>query len=663
MKRSGLRNFLTNGSRFEKGHPLSRRVYLLNALLLCMFAFSVSFALLNILVPGSYGALYVNIACALSSLATLVYFHKTDKLNVATYIAIALLVAMLLSYYEIVGNEGYSLYWMIVVPPVAYFMLGVKRARPVVILFFTYMLCFILIKESDWQPAAFTSGSLLNIIGASLSLILLISFFEKSRRDAADALKKANEVLTESKNEFRLILDTAAEGIFGIDTEGKCTFCNSRCIELLGYESENDLIGKDMHLILHGRPEDDPETPAAECPIRKAVLSGEKVHTEDGAFKRADGSSFCMELFAYPKYIDGKCVGAVITFLDISKRKLNEERLQYLNRHDSLTGLLNRQYFELAMEEYDKPEFLPLSIIYGDLNGLKMTNDIFGHIAGDELIKKAANVLKATCRKNDTVARVGGDEFVWLLPGTDEEAVGRIMVRVQSKLKQEKSLIIKVSLSLGSYTRLDGGESMTRAIQRAEEDMYIKKSLDKRNNEDAMLKDIVEALYKRCPHAKSHSENTSALCAEMGRALGWSEADVRSVADAGCYHDIGKITLGAGFINNGAPLSPMERAEKRQHPVMGYRILSLFSSTLDLAEAVYSHHEYWDGSGYPRGLKGEEIPLASRIIAIAEHYDHLTNRPCSQRLEKEEALERIKRLEGVKYDPRLVKLFIDIMNN
>ena len=164
-------------------------------------------------------------------------------------------------------------------------------------------------------------------------------------------------MLTESKNEFRLILDTAAEGIFEIDTEGKCTFCNSRCIELLGYESENDLIGKDMHLILHGRPEDDPETPAAECPIRKAVLSGEKVHTEDGAFKRADGSSFCMELFAYPKYIDGKCVGAVITFLDISKRKLNEERLQYLNRHDSLTGLLNRQYFELAIEEYDKPGF------------------------------------------------------------------------------------------------------------------------------------------------------------------------------------------------------------------------------------------------------------------------------------------------------------------
>ncbi len=661
MKDNWLHQYLSNNGRYDKGNPAYRRVFLLNVVLLSMTVGCAIFAVLNSMITCDPWAIYINVIFALLAFITLIYFHRTDNLYMGTYIAVGLLLIVLLLLFEITQNTNYTLFWMVTLPPVAYFLLGTQKARIVLCMFYAYMLYFILSNQSAWQPAEFNTESLLNIAGATLGFIMMIAYFEKSRKESADALLNANVILEESKSELRLILDTAAEGIYGIDLDGKCTFCNLCCLELLGYKEEDELIGKDMHDLIHSRYKDGSTLPISKCRIHEMIVSGEKVYAEDEVFWRADGRCFAVQYYAYPKYKDNKIIGAVITFMDISERIKNEEKIQYLSYHDSLTGLINRQGFEMEIPKYNRAECLPLSIIYGDLNCLKLSNDIFGHSAGDKLIIKVAQVLQSVGGKNGTVARIGGDEFILLLPRTDPQGTGKIMAQIKQELLQDTSLVIKCSISMGSYTKYSLDEGMEQSLRKAENEMYLEKTSQRNSNEMVMLAELISALHGRSPREKTHSENISRLCEKMGIALEWPQSDIKNLKDAGFYHDIGKIVLSEELLSKTSKLSAMEKLEKQQHPIVGYRILNLFDNTLDLAEAVYYHHERWDGKGYPKGLKGEEIPIQSRIIAIAEQYDHLLNPTNDQALGKEEALSRIHQLSGVKYDPQLTNLFISIV--
>ncbi len=416
-----------------------------------------------------------------------------------------------------------------------------------------------------------------------------------------------------------------------------------------------------MHLLIHGRYKDGSELSVSHCRIQKVMVSGEKVYAEDEVFWRAEGTYFQVQYYAYPKYKDNKIIGGVVTFMDISERIKNEEKIQYLSYHDSLTGLLNRPGLEMEIPKYNQAAFLPLSIIYGDLNSLKLTNDIFGHTAGDKLLIKAAQVMQSVCPKKGIIARTGGDEFVVLLPNTDPPEAKELMIKIGQELFKDTSLVIKCSIAMGAYTKYDLEEDMEQSLKKAENEMYLQKTSQSKNNEMIMLTELISALHGRSPREKVHSENTSLLCEKIGLALEWPPAHIKNLKDAGYYHDIGKIALNEELLGKTSRLTAMEKLEKQQHPVIAYRILNLFNNTLDLAEAVYYHQERWDGKGYPKGLKGEEIPIQSRIIAIAEQYEHLLNPANDRVLSKEEALLRIKELAGSKLDPQLAELFIRII--
>jgi diguanylate cyclase (GGDEF)-like protein/putative nucleotidyltransferase with HDIG domain len=306
---------------------------------------------------------------------------------------------------------------------------------------------------------------------------------------------------------------------------------------------------------------------------------------------------------------------------------------------------------------------MPLSIIYGDLNGLKLTNDIFGHAAGDDLIIKSANVMKRVCRKTDVIARVGGDEFVLFLPNTPATAARRIMVRIRTELSREIDSIIQCSMSMGTDTKSDSSQDIEQVLKNAESEMYREKTLVIKNNEKEMVGKLIAELHKRSSREKTHSESIGKLCELMAKALGWPEAEVKKIRDAGYYHDIGKVILSDKLIHRSGELTSLEKTERERHVVIGYRVLNLFDHTVDFAEPVFYHHEKWDGSGYPKGLRGLEIPIRSRIIAIAERYDHLTNLSNKMPLTKEEALKHIKALAGIKFDPELVDVFINVMRN
>ncbi|MGE4589197.1 MAG: diguanylate cyclase [Acidaminococcaceae bacterium] len=490
----------------------------------------------------------------------------------------------------------------------------------------------------------------------------LINNLESIVKVRTNELNKTNEILKDSKRHLQIILDSTAEAIYGIDLEGNCIFCNASCLKILKYSSQEELLGKNMHWQIHHSRIDGTQFPIEECSISQSLGQKEGVYVYGEVFWRSDNTSFYVEYRSYPSYKDDRIVGAVVTFMDITERKKNEEELQYISSHDVLTGLKNRRCFEKVLKEIDVAENLPLSVIFADINGLKMTNDIFGHAAGDELIKKIAEILQASCRVNDVIGRVGGDEFIVLLPKTANEEGMSIMDRIKVSLGKANVAAIKCSVSLGCETKTDSNQKITEIMANAENKMYKDKVLNRKVINESIINNLMETLYVRNKKEKVHSERVSILSGKISEMLGFTATKVKRVKEAGYLHDIGKIVFDEKILR-GNNLSAAEIEIKKQHPVVGYRILNLFDDTLDLAEAVYSHHENWDGTGYPKGLKGEEIPVMARIIAVAEVYDELTNEYGNLHFDKATALQKIQSLAGKRFDSAIVEVFIKIQEN
>ncbi len=659
------KKILTNNHRFTAKHPEYRRVYLLNIVLVVLLGTCLFFSITNFWFFELYAAV-VNFIAAILSLLTLYYFHKTDNIRIVTYAVVVILLGTLSAFFSIVEHRYYALYWISPFPAVVYFLLGRKKARIVIAAFSMYLLYFILTRYSGWEPAEFNIKSIFNIAIASLVIFMLVSYIELIRNEVAQfleykniELEEANYALEMSREQLRLILDSTAEAIYGIDIEGNCTFCNTSCIEMLGYKNQDELLGENMHLKIHHSHKDGTLLPKEECQIFKTFITGESAYVDDEVLWRADGTSFDAEYYSHLQYKDGKIVGAVVNFMDTTQRKSNEAQIKYLSSHDSLTGLYNRSSFENALRKLDREENLPISTIYGDVNGLKLTNDIFGHQAGDALLKKVAEILKKACRDGDIIARMGGDEFIILLPKTQASDSDKIVSRVKTDLSKEKIAAIKCSVSMGRDTKTCIDQEIESTVKNAENEMYKEKILSRTAVNSDMINTIITTLHDRSPREKQHSIAVSKLCRNIGKAMNLPETEIKKLKEIGFLHDIGKIVLSDDILRKESFLEEKEEKEMQQHSVVGYRILNIFDDTLDIAEGVYSHHESWDGTGYPKGLKGEEIPRLARILAVAQAYEAMINIFNKNAKSKEAAILEIKNLAGKKYDPDIVNVFID----
>jgi diguanylate cyclase (GGDEF)-like protein/PAS domain S-box-containing protein len=479
-------------------------------------------------------------------------------------------------------------------------------------------------------------------------------------KERTTKLESANEELLETKEDLQLILDSTAEGIVGIDMEGRSIFCNDSCIRLLGYHSQEEILGKNIYHVFfqnHGVESHN----GVEYPILRALRTGKYLYVDDAAFVRPDGSKLPVEYHSYPKRKEGSVIGAVITFFDTSEKHENQKQIEYLSYHDALTGLMNRRFFEHKLKQLNQEGILPISIIFGDLNGLKLVNDIFGHAAGDKLIVKSAKAIERVCSEKHMVARVGGDEFIVILPGEDEVSTMKIIQRIRDELAKEKIFAVKCSMSLGFDTKRELSQDLEKIVGNAESEMYKEKLINKKSFGQDAIQTMIQEVQSKNPGEAEHSERVAYLCQEMGKAMGLSERDIRRLKDAGYIHDIGKIALEKDIFNSDH-LSEAQLEQIRQHPSVGFKILNLFDDTLDLAETVYAHHERWDGTGYPKGLKGEEIPITARVIAIVGKYERMyRTKYFNEKNAKELALSEIKALSGAAFDPDLVVVFSAMM--
>jgi diguanylate cyclase (GGDEF) domain len=357
----------------------------------------------------------------------------------------------------------------------------------------------------------------------------------------------------------------------------------------------------------------------------------------------------------------GRCIVCIAESVFGDQEKFEEE-IAYLSFHDKLTGLYNRAYFERKIKEYDRERYYPVSIIMGDANGLKMTNDIFGHAQGDAVLTSIANILSLACRDNDIVARYGGDEFVVLMPNTPLEEAARVsknILRLCSSQDNDKN---NVSISLGYACKERVTESMNETLNVAEDFMYRHKLLESRSYRSSVISSLKKMLFEKSFETEEHAMRLTGLCAETGQLLGLSQSELNDLELFSMLHDIGKIGVKDQILLKPGKLTDEEWIEMRKHSDIGYRIAQSAPELSHIADYILCHHEHYDGTGYPQGLKGEQIPLLSRILAVADTYDAMVNdRYYRKALSSEAAIAELKKCSGTQFDPRVVDAFLKIL--
>ncbi|MFW5790500.1 MAG: HD domain-containing phosphohydrolase [Bacillota bacterium] len=346
--------------------------------------------------------------------------------------------------------------------------------------------------------------------------------------------------------------------------------------------------------------------------------------------------------------------------VDITERKIKEKQIRYISYHDSLTGCYNRTFLEEEIARLDTERQLPISIILADINGLKIINDSYGHLEGDELLIKAAELIKKSTRKEDLVTRWGGDEFVIMLPQTDKEAAQKIYNRI--KLECDLETGIPISLGLGLATKDKSVQDIYEIIRQADMNMYRNKLLERNSSKSKIVKSLLNMLGAKSHETEEHALRMTKLAYDFGDRINLSNKEINNLSLLATLHDIGKTSIPEEILTKPGCLTEDEWEIVRQHPERGYKIASASEEFVVIAIEILSHHEKWDGSGYPRGLKGEEIPYLSRIITIIDAYDVMTTgRPYKESMSKEEALAEIMRCSGSQFDPVLAEEFVELM--
>jgi diguanylate cyclase len=473
------------------------------------------------------------------------------------------------------------------------------------------------------------------------------------------------ELETQIEKERKLLqatLISVGDGVITCDIHGNVQFMNPVAERLTGWtQAEANGIQIEEVFKIHNELTGEKSESITRQVFETGSIVGLANHT---VLISKQGDQIPIEDCAAPIIMeDGGIIGVVIVFSDFSEKRKRLEEIEYLSYHDYLTGLYNRRFFEEELKRYDLSRNIPISIVMGDVNGLKLVNDSFGHPTGDEILKKAAEMILKVCRADDIVARLGGDEFVVMLPNAGDEDAAKLIKRVQDELVDEKIGGIPLSISFGHATKMHEGENLAEILKDAEDHMYRHKLNETTGARSKTVELIINTLYAKNHREMLHSIRVGDLSAAIAAHLGYETDDVNQIKTAGLMHDIGKIGVEDRILNKTEPLTPEEWEEIVKHSEIGYRILSSVPEFSEIANFVLEHQEKWDGTGYPRGLKGTEISQEARIITVADSYDAMTGeRSYGRVFSHEEATQELLRCAGTQFDPDIVKAFVESMH-
>ena len=472
-------------------------------------------------------------------------------------------------------------------------------------------------------------------------------------------IKALEKALQDEKNLLKTIFYSLGDGVVSTDNQGRIVLMNPIAEKLTGW-SKYEAKGRNFEDVI--RLIDATTNEAIENPVHKVLQLQQIIELQaDTLLLKKNGQTIFIEDSVAPiKDELGNITGVVLVFRDYTEKKKQQEQILYLSYHDQLTGLYNRRFFEESAIKLDTEKMLPLSIVMVDVNGLKLTNDAFGHLVGDELLKTVARILQLNCRQDDVLCRVGGDEFVFLLPRTNAKEAEAMSKRIHKMVSKQQFANVLISISIGWETKTNYQEDLQGVWTKAEEHMYRKKLTESQSMRNKTIQVILKTLNEKSERERIHSENVSYLAQQFGLSLQLERTVVNELEIAGLMHDIGKIAIKESILNKTGTLDELEYLEIKKHPESSYQILKSVDAYSALAEHVLSHHERWDGQGYPRGLRAEEISLPARIIAIADAYEAMiSNRTYRQGLSQKQAIQELQDHAGTQFDPNLIKIFLD----
>ncbi|NJD01613.1 MAG: PAS domain S-box protein [Ruminiclostridium sp.] len=471
------------------------------------------------------------------------------------------------------------------------------------------------------------------------------------------------EKLAISQERLKITLHSIGDAVISTDNDGKAIMLNSAAEELIGWKRE-EAVGKPLDIILNivngTITEYSMKNDIEDKGFLALMDSGNNI-----VLRSKDGTERTIDANKSPILDDyGNKFGEVIVFRDITEKRRKEEEILYLSFHDKLTGLFNRAFMEAEMLRLDTKRQYPITIIVGDLNGLKIANDIFGHAEGDRLLQKIAKILKASARKEDIISRWGGDEFAVLLPKTSEITGTEVRKRILDACASAESSPIQPSIALGIASKTEESQDIQKMLKDAEDRMYRHKLLEGKSARSAIISSLGKTLFEKSLETEEHARRMLSISTKIGKAIGLTASELDELKLLAVLHDMGKIGIPDNILKKPGKLSKDEWEEMKKHPEKGYQIAGSSQELSYIAEYILHHHEHWDGTGYPKGLKGNEIPRLSRILTIVDTYDVITHsRVYKDIMSHNEAIEEIRRCAGTQFDPELTEIFIQVMGN
>ncbi len=476
--------------------------------------------------------------------------------------------------------------------------------------------------------------------------------------DITDRKKLEQQVFYE-KELFETTLLSVGDGVISTDAEAKVLFMNKVAEQLTGWradEAKGRPFTEIFKIISGSNREKIPD------PVARVLEQGIAVNLlNDTILVARDGVERYIEDSASPVMDREKQItGVVLVFRDCTEKKKEQDKILQLSYRDSLTGLYNRRYYEQVKQTVDSEPYYPLTLVLGDVNGLKLTNDAFGHDAGDQLLKKVAAVFRKTCREGDIITRIGGDEFILLLPRTDALNAKIIVGRLNEALLAEEIRGLKVSVSFGYSVKKGEPESFEETFKLAEDSMYIEKLTKSSVFKKHAIDTLLVKQFELNQWEKEHSLMVGSLSKRFAQVMGFTKEEVWQVERGACLHDLGKIAIDENILSQKENLTQSQWLELKRHPEIGYTILRSVGEYAPFAEYVLYHHERWDGTGYPQKLKGTDIPQPARMITIVDSYvAMLSDRAYKQALSPSEAIEELYACSGTQFDPDLVPIFVE----
>lgn len=453
-------------------------------------------------------------------------------------------------------------------------------------------------------------------------------------------------------------MDTLPGRVFFKDKEGRYVYVNKQFDEFYNKDGIGEVVGK-TNIDIHPTE----ELAAKYSREDNEVIKNKRSIKAETILYSEDGEEIYTEAVKVP-VIDknGDVSGVVGLVLDITEKKEAEKKLRQLSFTDILTGLYNRTYFEEKVKEFQGEEYLPVGVIMGDANGLKLVNDTLGHDQGDELLRLIAQALKDVCGEKQLIFRTGGDEFVILSKNTTEQECEIIIKNIFDRCKMYKHDLINVSISLGASVADSLNKSIYQALKEADDKVYRQKLLQKTSLNSSIMYSLQMGLEAKSLETEEHTDRVLENSIAIGEKLSLPMSVMDELTIVAKLHDIGKIGINEEILLKKGELTEDEFEVVKTHTEKGYRIVKASNQLDNVAKGVLAHHERWDGNGYPLKLEGEKIPLVSRIVSVADSYDAMTNNGIYKRcLNKEEAIEELKRCSGKQFDPIIVKAFIEYL--